>query len=528
MWFEILSQEQILKTFRSLAREDVQLHLNAEQGNIRRPGSAEVLVVWSGRDARYIEHPIAFVVDDSDTKSFLAWVTTFFDQSFKPFTGYFHILPWSVCRVLFSEAGPVDSPRKDIELHRNKSKIRGAWVGAIFGEIFIEAKSIQLLETVGIQAFSSTCSFAFSRALSVYDFPADSEVAGEDILNRWLRARLITQQKARTTSREALVSVWNALKAISGKESHSASEEIQYICEACRQIMSTGNISERLWNQWLPFLDYRVIELMQSSPKEERFLALEKAASTLLRSNGSALIIDFTIGYLASLLGKSFDYAELLIQWKEEAESALIWYGICVGLRAGNQLIEGSGGLGWRLLREIERPFSIELRPDSDISLDELDMLAKGGKDFPSFSRFGNSALKVELLPGISITVSISSKRGESGSDYSQMVTESDEIEQQGDRKGIYQLPHSEPSVEDEPRIKSADIIAAIEELTDLMNSRFDEVANVFKTQSSDSLVEASSPQTKKKAQPGKAKNSLSSNNASKKSKPKGRSLRRR
>jgi hypothetical protein len=350
----------------------------------------EVLAIWSD-DWTAEGFPQLIVVGDDYVQDFLAWVTTFF-ASFRPFTSFFQVIPWSLYK------------RANLNRTTSSSRMRGGIIGAIFGEILAEAKSLDQLEHAGLQVFGSTFSFAMARAIHIYE---PDRIIVDYLLGRWENARKRSNQKNREIYAGALSVAWNCLAHIDSEEVEWLSETSQIVHKACREIRLNGLISAESWLSIAPIIPYELVRHMDDSSRENQLHLFDEAVPRIAKSKGPSMLKTFAYGWLLSLLGNDLGYSELIVNLDKDA---MLWYGICVGLRAGEHLVSLGDGSERRILREIERPFTLLSRPNSDISIDEFEVLLHENQE-PSFPRATNSLLNIELMPGVSTTVQFPPKK---------------------------------------------------------------------------------------------------------------------
>lgn len=352
------------------------------------PEPENLWAIW-GDESKYSNSlPGLLVVRDEDLKEFLAWTSTFF-VSYRPFTGHFRVVSCSLFNKL--------RIKRDFDFR----SLSGAFIGAVFGELLTEAKSRKALDSITIQGLGSTCSFAMARALAIY---GPSKLQNE-ILEGWSKVRRISLQKERTIHPDRLKAVWSVLAEFGEHYKDGSSA----IARACIEIQTREHIYPETWKELTKGrIPYSVLNDLVNAPKEDGILFLEQAIVSIAKGKHDS-DTDFILGYLTSLLGNGLGYSDVLFPVIEFAETALLWYGICVGLRAPDVLMSKTGGIARRTLRDIQAPFLLTEPPDADLSAEEL-LIILDTEINPVLARTHGGSLKVELLPGIATTINWPSK----------------------------------------------------------------------------------------------------------------------
>lgn len=364
------------------------------------PSADSVVVFWSNASPPQRFSPILVVVADNSLRDFLAWAATFFG-SFRPFTSFCRVLPWSLVSNL--------TTRSEISL----DDLETVCVGAVMGEALTEARTRTVFDTLSIQAFASTYSFAMSRAWALHH----SDVILQRIPENWTIARELTEQPKRKLPLRDLTDVWAVIRVLSSS-SHRPNDmdfELNLIARACRELRDQREIDAITWDQLnTDKIGYRQMRRDMSGPREERVRFFERFVEDLRPGNSRAS--SFCCGYLASLISEgSLDHIDLLFRHLDQLPTAAIWYAVCGGLSPSSKLMSDKGGLGRRLLREIEAPGSVSHPPQADIAVDELRVLFSSDNRPPPFIRRNINSISVEVAPAVQVSLRWSStQRGDS------------------------------------------------------------------------------------------------------------------
>ena len=102
-----------------------------------------------------------------------------------------------------------------------------------------------------------------------------------------------------------------------------------------------------------------------------------------------------------------------------------LWYGFCAGLYKKNSLQSFSGGLGRRIVRDLERNDSVYARPYCDIAISELEVLMGADKRF-DFKLGLPGTIEIELAPCITTFQSVQQQPAERSEDVDELLRELD------------------------------------------------------------------------------------------------------
>lgn len=399
MWHKTLSRVEFADLLGNLDKRPNPL--TPDGVSLRAAPSADsVIVFWSSASPPQRFSPILVVVADNSLRDFLAWAATFFG-SFRPFTSFCRVLPWTLLTSLTTQ--------NEISL----DDLENVCVGAVMGEALTEAGTRSVFDTLSIQAFASTYSFAMSRALALHH----SDVILQRIPENWTIARELTEQPKRKLPLRDLTDIWAVIRVLSSS-SHRPNDmdfELNLIARACRELRDQREIDTITWGQLnADKIGYRQMRRDMSGPREERVRFFERFVADLRPSSGRTS--SFCCGYLASLISEgSLDHIDLLFPHLDQLPAAAIWYAVCGGLSSSSKLMSDKGGLGRRLLREIEAPGSVSHPPQADIAVDELRVLFNSDNRPPPFIRRNINSISVEVAPAVQVSLRWSStQRGDS------------------------------------------------------------------------------------------------------------------
>jgi hypothetical protein len=187
---------------------------------------------------------------------------------------------------------------------------------------------------------------------------------------------------------------------------------------ACREILEQGSIGVGTWSDLVgDSPDLAKAKETMAGTREDAVALFERVTPLLGQvRRRDAKTAGFVCGYLASEIGRgALDYASLVRPLLASYPTALLWYGLCSGLKRSPELYEYAGGLGRRLQRDLLQSDSIFRRPSGDIASAELRMLVDRDKPLVDFKTRSIGYIEVELIPCVNVTLRWHSRPTESG-----------------------------------------------------------------------------------------------------------------
>lgn len=354
------------------------------------------VAVWS-EDSPNSRHelPQLVIARDGQGANVLAWIVTY-SPTIRPFTAY--------CRVV--EASEFEDHlqawRKpqlgDIDL---------ASVGGIVGELLsTEVASERLVRgDLTRAALQSSLMFVLLRETALFNTASSRW----KVLDAWTRVRSITSQPRRNLAPDAVASVAAILRSMLAG---LPVDEMRYgkVSHWCRSVRLGMPLHES------PV--FGLHEVLTNGTREDRVLVFDQVSRVLTSSRIPPEEGSFLLGYLASsILPGSMRYATLLRPMLDQFRTALIWLGICAGLRRDSEVLQEFGGIGRRVLRDLLIPEALVDFPRSDIAVGELEVLLGGDRKVDDFMRTAATYLTVELVPGVQMSVNWQPKKGQVVSD---------------------------------------------------------------------------------------------------------------
>jgi hypothetical protein len=339
--------------------------------------------------------PRALVMPKEAHRDFLAWTYTYL-PALRPFTAFIRLLDPSTASELVK--------RKCVQ---DLGQFREAFGALIICEAMSYlGKRHELPQQLTPNACANSHSYALARAVAL-GFERDVE----EVSSAWHSVRDLTKQRQWERNQTDIKMAFRVLTRSVDRQSTPSTEgplELALFERACREIAYAGDIKNETWfdltGRWASLSEIRM--QMQES-RESRVRAFEKAWLTIAEtSQANPALAGFISGYLGSRIAPGeLDHAGVVARTLESAPGALLWFGICSGLRSDGQILAFSGGLGRRILRDLEQANYVLDRPGCDLAITELDVLLNREKSLIDFRTGSSGSLTVELLPGVVTTV---------------------------------------------------------------------------------------------------------------------------
>jgi len=388
-----MNRRELLDLITGRRRDGVQGSLEIEQGT---QAVQQMTVIWREEDdSPGGTLPRVIALPREAQQEFLAWAYTYLPV-LRPFTAFVRL-------VDLAEASEI--------LHRDSAHDLGRFREAFVSLIICESMSRlgprpDLPQQLTPNACANSHSYALARALAL-----GFEERTEEVSAAWHSVRDLTKQRTPehdptglTVAFRVLSSCWRRQPTPSG----SMPPELPFLEQACREIADAGDIKNETWFDLTRHWDnLSEIRLQMVESRENRVRAFDKAWITIAEiSQTNPTLASFISGYLGSRIAPGeLDHFGVVARTLEAAPDALLWFGICSGLRSDGQVLAFSGGLGYRILRDLEQASHVLDRPRCDLATAELEVLLNRDKPLTDF-RVGSSGLiTVELLPGVITTV---------------------------------------------------------------------------------------------------------------------------
>ena len=362
--------------------------------------AGEILLVWNKKPTvKLLESPL-LIVPDSDLVDFFAFVSTYVG-SYKPFSAFFNVLGLGVARRILSKSQGLPD--------ETLSKL----TAVVIAEVFVQMGGKPNISDISVSACFGTFSDSVIQ-LTCFDDQGD---AVDEVADRWLEARELLAGDVLPLSVDDLVIFWKLLLDgigyADGNYSLLQEPSGRGIVEFLNSILS-GNSGATEWESITEKLPLSRIALraMEGS-REGRVKAFDDAVSELAKAgsynNNSLSLI---VGYLASKVGGgSMQYLSLAYDLSPNLKLAPLWFALFSAFTPGSDYISIGDSLGRRLTRERVGRKDFWGDSDSDISLEELRVVAIDEGGVPRVRRLRKSTIDVEIYPKVSAAFRIGRRK---------------------------------------------------------------------------------------------------------------------
>jgi hypothetical protein len=360
---------------RTIAEPRLEFEANATVGIVWREGQADPPV------------PGLVIVQKARQRDFFAWVTTF-APTLRPFSAFFRVVDEDTANTLLNSDRP-----------RLQSKFLSGLIGLTIAEAVSSRNAPGLPVRVTLRECLGTASFCLARTLVM-----GLQSPARDVIDDWGVARELIENR-RTSFLTELRFLWDIVSQIASRKSgKDLTDEQEGLLICCCDIMEDGEISLQNWSR----LTSRVSEVadlrgLMGGTREERVLTLERLLVSVVRSSESSRNSKgFICGYLAGLVAPgTLDHIGLLAEVNRLIPTAIMWYGLCAGLRGNQATYLYAGAVGRRVTRELTRFGSWTDPPTCDIAVGELAVLMMNSRNMPDWLRGNGPYLDVEIAPGV-------------------------------------------------------------------------------------------------------------------------------
>jgi hypothetical protein len=372
-----------------------------------RPGDKTVTAVWSQDPRQSTQLPEMLICQDGTSSDWAAWITTF-GAKVRPFSAFTRLIERTAAQNLATSARtPV------------LNGLTWPITGLILGEVLAASRlPDRSLDSLAANACESTLSFAMFRAACLYSRFQEWGA----LVHSWEFVRKVTRQQPRTVESSAVARVCAAIidaASLSDDGLLAGSGDVN-VLRVCREIISSPeSIPQSL--SLIP--QFTSIAERMFGPREERVVAFNEFVRNLNRPPSDYdELTSFMLGYLASRIAPgTMQHSGVLAPIAHRYKTALLWYGFCAGfggtdLSARNLLSSQRSTPDLpvserRVARDLLRPESLLAYPTCDLAFEELLVLSRtGGDPLSGLIRTSQGSAIVDLVPGVSTVVNVSSK----------------------------------------------------------------------------------------------------------------------
>jgi len=376
------------------------------------PHQDEMYLIWEEDPNANDILPAAIIVNDQYVNEFYAWSSTFI-STYRPFSAYIRVIPFS---SVSNYSSMLIRP-----LLKNSTDV---CAGIILAEAISNLPEKMSKQALNPLVCASTYSYCLARALGL-GLPFQELY---NVSQKLSFARKLTSQPLRKLDANNINLVWyvvyyifvntlnnNRLDTLISNDiinklakhyndANLVKYSIEYILEACIEYKLSGEISNRLISKLSDFkIESSLIKSEMHETRERRVVCFNNVVSSPEFSKiDSNITQSFLVGYLASLLSPgSLVYIDLVTQQLNKYPMALLWYGLFAGLNVDNDVMASFDGLGRRIVRDLLAPSNIFDQPQTDISIEELDVYFTGDNKLLNFRRSYQNHIEIELAPCI-------------------------------------------------------------------------------------------------------------------------------
>lgn len=330
--------------------------------------------------------PTVMTLEPKKNETLFADVATF-HPNLTPISAYTHICSYDIAaKVGLGKKKPVLATRLSDSLLRLS-------VSLIFAESmasYLSGNVKAAAPNIGYSSCKQTFAFAIGRAISLFgSFDLD------DLARRWQLARHLTNQEA---SLQATVTTDFANKLWYDVDQSNPA-----------QLFLNGKISNTILLQ-----DYiRIFDLKYETEKGQeaynsRMGVFNTIVEKVIKSSASDELKSSCIAYYCNtILPGKMTHAATLKTHLNNYPSIMHWYTAFACSSKEFDLRSSLAGVGLKVARDLMATFSVEERPDCDISIDELEVLSRVSMKASVLKPKEHRTLTVSLLPGLNIDLSI-------------------------------------------------------------------------------------------------------------------------
>lgn len=392
MLFEKTDKKKILDLLRT---GSTSYTCGLDKGNtIPSLNDEEFLLVWKEDDLRSRYFPIYVCTPSGKVREFLAWASTYMQQM-RPFTAFTRVI--DIDEFI------------SLQQHRSipvTSNFTSALIGLLVGET-LELQNWGLVKYVNSMAAKNTCSYSIVSAI-IHNSPYKKDEIAQKFFAVRKFAKIPFPAPLITSINGILQNLFKIMDTQSFSN-NSFDERLTFfpICNALDEIANGVELTkwtiEDILRQPLNLIDIP----LKNQKVEDRVEAFEKACSLIVNSKQiHPQSASFIIACLANQISPgTMRHHSLLVPFARIYPGVFMWYGLCAGLTPNSDVFSYSGGLGWRISRQIMTEPSTLDYPNADICFNEFELLRTLENPEATFNTDWASNLSVELVPGITILI---------------------------------------------------------------------------------------------------------------------------
>jgi hypothetical protein len=404
MWYKACSRQDLADLIERDGNSEIAASKSESFGSIRLEPSRPV-AFWKDDPREGSSIPTGVVVPSNELRDFIAWVATY--VSLRPFTAY--------CRIVDAETIEYFPQMREPSLGR----FENCYLGIILAECARKYRTSDGMKRLSPGECEGALSFALARSVAL----GPGALLFGRIETQWKKAKALISPRDESNDTGLLLRVFRIASALDNRDLSNNGDEV--ILDCARDITRLGEIQGNNWVRLTSeHSQLRSASDIQKLRREERVQLLRRVVDSPFPTSHS--LLPFAIGYLGSTIAPgTFDHYGTMQELESRVTGVTLWYGFCAGLYRKSNLQSFSGGLGRRVVRDLERNDSVCARPYCDISVSELEVLLSADKRF-DFKMGLPGTIEIELAPCITTFHSLQQQRAERPEEVLELLRELD------------------------------------------------------------------------------------------------------
>jgi hypothetical protein len=404
MWYKSCSREDLLDLFEREGNSEIAAH-TFERFTELPIAHFQSIAYWKDDPRQGSSIPTGVVIPSNELRDFIAWVATY--VSLRPFSAY--------CRIVESETIEYFP-----EMHEpTLGQLENCYLGIILAECARKTPTPEGMKRLSPAECEGALSFVLARSIAL----GPGTLLFGRIEVQWKKARLLISRRVEPNDTGLILRIFRIAAALNKSELHGSEDDL--ILDCARDISRVGEIRDDNWIRLTgEHSELRSAFDIQKLRREDRVQRIRSLVDSSLPARDP--LLSFAIGYLGSAIAPgTFDHYGTMRELESRVAGVLLWYGFCAGLYKKSSLQSFSGGLGRRVVRDLERNDSVHARPYCDIAISELEVLLGADKRF-DFKLGLPGTIEIELAPCITTFHSLQQQPTERTEDVDELLRELD------------------------------------------------------------------------------------------------------
>lgn len=354
-----------------------------------------VLLCWREDPALYDGFPIVAVLQDDERDDFIAAINST-SSAPSPFSAF--------CRTITASEAALYS---QANFNEGSREVLSALAGLSFGEAIAHAGGSIRSTDLTPAICKRTIAYAWAKALS-NRVPVEQF---EKIIEGWFEALALSSASDRIELMRRTVSSEVSILKIA-TEIYYGLPHGNLIGELCQALVDGDKRAlDRQWSALTSHLPERISLFdIANSTREERGAIFQSALKHLYASDIFDELAPAICAFLATQISPaSFDHLDFLSTRSDVRLS--LWYAFMAALQKPRGVLGFAGGLGSRLIRDLDLRESFKDGPVGDISLSELRVLARAGLEGVSKKLGHSNEIEVEIIPLVTCSFRFQSRQ---------------------------------------------------------------------------------------------------------------------